>query len=145
MDASVTDHPLIAVVDDDVGTRQLFADLLDEEPVSVVLWSGQDDPVSFVRESRANLVILDLHLGGRFHAWDVIAALCGDGSRVQVPVLICSADGLVIQRDGPAFQDRGCLIIEKPFDVQTLLDAIHAALTPPWRPTGATDQASRTA
>ena len=119
----------IAIIDDDHGTRELLAELLADEAYSVVLWSGEEDPVRLVQDTAPQLVILDLHLGGGFQACDVIDALCGDSSIVQVPVIVCSADGVMIQRDRQAFDDRGCVVVEKPFDLYTMLDAIRNAVT----------------
>jgi len=119
----------VAIVDDDDGTRALMRDLLTDESYTVVLWSGDDDPVAFVNEASPDLVLLDLRLGGRFQAWDVIDALCGDGSVVQVPVIICSADRNLIGQDIDRFHERGCAVVEKPFDLETLLDTVRASLT----------------
>jgi DNA-binding response OmpR family regulator len=129
MQPAPTAQPRIAVVDDDASTRQMLDDLLAEEGFAVARWSGVDDPVAFVQAATPDLVILDLHLGGDFQAWDVIDALCGDGSAAKVPVIVCSADGITLKRDTPAFRDRGCVIVEKPFDLDDLLRAIHGLLT----------------
>ena len=124
-----TAQPRIAVVDNDAGTRQLLDDLLTDERYAVTLWPGVDDPVAFVQAATPDLVLLDLHLGGDFQAWDVIDALCGDGSVVAVPVIICSADGITLKRDAPAFRDHGCVIVDKPFDLDDLLSAIRGSLS----------------
>ena len=135
----------IAVIDDDVGTRQFMTDLLTDEAYAVSAWSGVDDPVTFVCDARPDLIVLDLHLGERFRAWDVIDALCGDGSSVSVPVIICSADAARVRHDLPIFHDRGCVVIEKPFDLAELLDTIRQQLPverPPRDGAGRRDQAT---
>jgi DNA-binding response OmpR family regulator len=134
--------PHIAVVDDDRSTRQLLCDLLADESYRVALWSGTDDPVQFVQQTAPDLVILDLHLSGRFEAWDVIHALCGDGSAVQIPVIICSADGTMLRRDAKAFHDHGCVVIEKPFDIDDLLTTIREQAPAPPSVDDASDQAT---
>lgn len=128
MDLPAAARPHIAVVDDDHSTRQLLDDLLSDEAYAVTIWPGTNDPVQFIQQTAPDLVILDLHLGGQFRAWDVIEKLCGDQSFVQIPVIICSADGLLLRRDGPALRNHRCVIVEKPFDVNDLLTTIRQHL-----------------
>ena len=126
-DVSRTPHQ-IAIIDDDTSTRQLLFDLLVDESYQVALWSAAEDPVRFVRDAEPDLVILDLHLGSGYQAWDVIDALCGDGSVVTVPVIICSADGISLGRDQHRYHEHGCVVLAKPFDLDDLLHAIREQL-----------------
>ncbi len=122
--------------------RQLLGELLSDASYTAVLWPGVDDPVQFVGQTAPDLVILDLHLGDRFQAWDVIVALCGDESVVQRPVIICSADAQLLRGQGPMFRDHGCVIVEKPFDIDELLTTICQQLLASPPPDGGRDQAT---
>ena len=130
MERSPRSSGRIAVVDDDQPTRALIREILADTCSCVVLWPGNSDPVAFVAETRPDLVILDLHIGGEYQAAMVIDALCGDRPTVGTPVIICSADEALLRRDGAALRERGCVILPTPFNIDEFIDLVQRRMTP---------------
>jgi DNA-binding response OmpR family regulator len=130
LDLELMASACIAVIDDDAATRMLMHELLAEESFDVVLWTGDDDPVAFVERTKPDLVILDLHLHHERQADDVIAALCGDDTTVTIPVIICSADATLLRHTRTSFEERGCVIVEKPFSIAAFVTAVRQNLPP---------------
>jgi hypothetical protein len=44
------------------------------------------------------------------------------------PVIACSADRALLQRDAEALRARGCVVVEKPFERQDLRDTVSMLL-----------------
>jgi DNA-binding response OmpR family regulator len=120
--------PRVAVVDDDVATCLLLCELLADEGYVPVAWETDENPATFVLHNAPDLVILDLRLRDDAAAETVIAALCGLHAAVQTPVIACSADRALLQRDAEALRARGCVVVEKPFELQDLLDMVSMLL-----------------
>lgn len=118
----------IAIVDDDVATRMLLGELLVDEGYEAMIWDGIADPLTFVRAACPAVAIVDLHIGP---AMDQDSAplhelLMGDMG-IDAAVIICSADAIYLREHSEELEARGFTIVEKPFNLDDVLDAVRAA------------------
>lgn len=117
----------IAIIDDDAVFVELMRDLLAEgegyEVLSAPNWLHS---VEFVKETRPDLIILDLMLGRDQTGWAVLELLRSDPLLAEIPVIMCSAAE-------PAL--RKCVgigaieAVAKPFDVDDLLRVVERLLS----------------
>jgi DNA-binding response OmpR family regulator len=122
--------PRVVVVNDDSVFLELMQALLTETRGHEVLvrkhWDGA---YQFVKETRPDLVILDIVMGGEERGWAILNLLTLDPETLPIPVLVCSAAVLSLQDHQDVLDRYGILALPKPFDLDALLAAVDALLT----------------
>ena len=112
----------IAVINDDTVFLQLMHDLLqEEEGYEVLVCRVWDNAYAFVKETRPDLVILDIIIGGEEAGWKILNLLTLDPSTRPIPVIVCSAAIHSLHEHQPLLDQFGIRALPKPFDLDTLL------------------------
>jgi len=107
----------VLVVDDESDIREAVSEVLADEGYVV---HGAGDGAEALRKARAvhpDIVLLDLMMPG-MNGWEFRAAQKGDPELSDIPVVVLSALGRVAGMDASRF-------IQKPFDLDELLDAVR--------------------
>jgi CheY-like chemotaxis protein len=107
----------VLVVDDESDIREAVAEVLADEGYMV---HGAGDGAEALRKARAvhpDIVLLDLMMPG-MNGWEFRAAQKCDPELSDIPVVVLSALGRVAGMDAAGF-------IQKPFDLDELLDAVR--------------------
>jgi CheY-like chemotaxis protein len=120
----------IAVIDDDAIFVELMHDLLGNgEGYDVVSTSHWPLGVEFIKETRPDLVILDLMMGREQTGWAVLDLLQDDPETAAIPVILCSAAAPALTQCACRPDRRGRVeAVAKPFDVDDLLGVIERLL-----------------
>lgn len=121
-------RPRVAVVDDDPALRTLVREVLLDDDYSVALWDGLEDPLGFIQRTTPDVLILDIRLEHGVTIWSVLDRLDALPERRVPQVLVCSADSAFLREHGQALRDRSCGIVEKPFDINDLLEKVEECL-----------------
>jgi CheY-like chemotaxis protein len=133
MEASLTAHGKrrIAVIDDDAVFVDLMQDLLGHgEGYEVVSTDHWLQSFEFIKESRPDLIILDLMLGRQQAGWSVLELLREDPSTARIPVILCSAAAPALPRTVMSANGHGAVeAVAKPFDVEHMLEVVGRLLT----------------
>ena len=120
--------PRVLVVEDDAPVRDLLRDVLEDAGYRVLPTDHLLDPVD-VQQLRADLVVLDLMLGGRLAGRAYLGTLRALPPTAHLPVLVCTGDyQSVREADGPLLALAADLVL-KPFDLDDLLRAVAACPT----------------
>jgi CheY-like chemotaxis protein len=122
--AAVPGRKMVVVVEDDPETRELELFLLAAEGYQVVGVPDGEAAAQAIEREAADLVILDLMLPGK-DGLEVLAELGREPRTAQTPVIVVSAyvghmGGRSALRTAPQVKR----ILDKPFDVTELLDAV---------------------
>lgn len=113
----------ILVIDDEAYARQLVRVLLEKEGYEVTAATSADEGLRLIRETRPDLVTLDLMMPGR-DGLDMLAEKQADPAIQGIPCLVLSAVGLNADLDRAlALGARATL--SKPFSQRQLLDAVR--------------------
>jgi CheY-like chemotaxis protein len=113
--------PLIAVVDDDQPFTDLVCDLLNDEGYATLcLYQGVDAHTALKARSPA-LLILDIWMETATAGLDVLTLLRQDPATADIPVILCSARAQVLADNAERFRAQGCIILEKPFELDELV------------------------
>jgi len=113
----------ILVVDDDAVLRGSVAKVLEEEGYSVVEAANGEDALALIDKSRPDAILLDVMMP-RMNGKRVLEALRSAESTAEIPVvLMTTVAGLDPNRTPGA-----CDLVEKPFEVDELLDKVALAL-----------------
>jgi CheY-like chemotaxis protein len=119
----------IALINDDTAYLQLMEDLLqDEEGHEVLTCKVSSDAYEFVKEQRPDLVLLDIRMETPEAGWMVLELLTLDPQTRNVPMIVCSAAIRELQDHEDLLKKYGVDVLPKPFDLDTLLKKVEAAL-----------------
>lgn len=116
----------VIVIDDDAAIRALFCDLLEDEGDAVLCLTGTED-VETIRAFAPDVVVMDLHLEQPARETYYLLSLQADPVLREVPVVVCSTDGAAMEPHARPLRSGGCLLLEKPFDIETALRVIQGA------------------
>src|SRR3712207_798106 len=84
----------ISVVNDNPEFLELMRDILEDERYEATTVDGdKPDALERVRESRPDLLIIDLRMGNdTLHGWDIAQQIRQDPNFDRLPILVCSGD-----------------------------------------------------
>jgi FixJ family two-component response regulator len=116
--------PTVFVVDDDLGVRQMIARMVRSVGLQVQSYACVKDFLEQFSSSQPGCLVLDVRMPGEsgLELQDHLA-----GSNVRIPIVFITGHG-DIPMSVRAMKGGAVDFIEKPFQDQVLLDAIHAAL-----------------
>ena len=117
--------PTVCVVDDDVSLLRAMQRLLSVDGYDVVTFASAEEFLASPSRARAACLVLDVHLGG-LSGFELLERLAASGFRI--PILLMTA------RDDAPTRDRArragaVAYLRKPFDDESLLGAIHRAVS----------------
>jgi signal transduction histidine kinase/CheY-like chemotaxis protein len=85
--ASSVSHPLVLVVDDDAGVRELMQRFLESKGYRVLTAAGGTEGIAAAREHRPAAITLDVVLPGQ-DGWEVLSELKSDPATSGIPVIM---------------------------------------------------------
>jgi CheY-like chemotaxis protein len=122
--APVPGRKKVVVVEDDPETREVELFLLASEGYQVIGVADGEGAVEAIQREAADLVVLDLMLPGK-DGLEVLAELARDPATAGTPVIVVSA---YVNHAGARETLRRTAqvkrVLDKPFDVTELLDAV---------------------
>ena len=122
-------RPRVAVINDDTAFLDLMRDLLEEEEhYEVLICKEWDHAYEFVKREQPDLVIQDIRIGGEEHGWTILNLLTLDPATRPIPLIVCSAAIQSLHSHQELLTKFGIHALAKPFDLQTLLDAVETMI-----------------
>lgn len=119
----------ILVINDSPEFLQLMHDFLTDEGYVVELLSSGDDVLSRVADVEPCLIVLDLVLGA-IDGWVVLTQLRADERARNLPVILCTAASERVKPFEETLSETGTRVLEKPFDLDHMLEMIRESLAP---------------
>lgn len=114
----------VLVADDDSGTRDLIARVLENENFCVTTASDGKEALHQLAKSKFDVALLDVWMP-RMNGLDVLKALRRKKSPPKVIVITSDGETGAILR---AIHDRACRCLTKPVDPRTLVELVREAL-----------------
>ena len=122
--------PHVLVVEDDVGTLELYHEVLRDEGYRVTLATSPDLEPTAVASRDPDLVLLDLRFRHDACGVDWLAGLKACPETRFIPVLVCSADYRLLESLHDQLLAWECGVLPKPFGLDEFLAAIHGGVAP---------------
>ena len=119
-----SEHPLVAVVDDDESVRESLPDLLREFGFATHSFSSAEEFLTSDRLVQTGCLILDIAMPG-MTGFDLQRELRLRGHRIPIIFISAHKDEIVRKR---AFQQGAIEFLFKPFSDTALLQALNTAL-----------------
>ena len=124
--------PHIAIVNDDTVFLALMDELLSrQEGYRVSTCFVGSDAYRFVKEAQPDLVILNLVFGPAEEGWRTLDLLTLDPVTSRIPVIVCSAATVELDRHAEWLRRFDVEVLRKPFDLHVLLSKVRASLGVP--------------
>ena len=124
-------HLSIFVANDDQAYLELIAELLSDAGYPKVVWHVGQGAFHRVRDELPSLVLLDINLMNPGRGWSTLDALRLHPKTRHIPIILCSTDMRLLEEKAALLRELHCQTLEKPFDIETLLDRVAAAIGPP--------------
>ena len=119
-------RPVILVVDDDVVIRTLIQDILDDVHYKVILVADGSAALTAMETVVPDLVTLDLDMPG-IHGGQVLELIRQHEDLRDVKVVIITSATLI----APRVKELAQAVLQKPFDIDDLLEVIQRLIPPP--------------
>jgi DNA-binding response OmpR family regulator len=114
----------VLVVNDTQEILELFREILEEEGYDVVLYSYAIMDMDEIEHITPDVIVLDCIFGGEKSGWQMLRKLKMRRSTATIPVIVCTAATREVREIEGYLQSQGIALVPKPFDIDTLLDAI---------------------
>ena len=118
----------ILVIDDDEATRSLLCDVLEDQDYRPYPYGGAFETPDDVVRLQPDLIVLDIVLGDKSVGLTFIEVLKDDPHTRHIPLLVCTAAKHLTDEIQAQLTARDCLIIDKPFDLESLLAEVRRCL-----------------
>jgi CheY-like chemotaxis protein len=103
--------------------------LLEQEAdYEVLICKEWDGAHQFVKDEQPDLIIQDIRIGGEEHGWTILNLLTLDPTTRDIPMIVCSAAVYSLHEHQEILDRYGIRALPKPFDLDTLLEAVQAML-----------------
>jgi CheY-like chemotaxis protein len=115
----------VMVVNDHPEFLALLAEFLDEEGYEVSALPKHQGAFDQIKESKPDVVICDLIFDNIPMGWALLDMLYLDPETRIIPVILCSAATRQIQDAVPSLAGKGIMWLEKPFELEKLLELLE--------------------
>ncbi len=120
--------PLIYVVEDNNGIRNLLEEVLSEPGYRVLGCPTAHEAQYCIQAERPDLLLLDNHLEYYAAGWRLLTQLRADTATTALPIILMSVDVGFLREHCVELHAQRCLALEKPFDLDDLLTTVYAAI-----------------
>lgn len=119
----------ILIVNDTQEILELFNEILSQLGFEVVLMSFAPRELEQIRNTNADIIILDFIFGQReVEGWQLLQKIRMDPELERVPVIVCSAALIEVKEQEGYLTEQGVLVVLKPFTVSQLEEAVRRAV-----------------
>ncbi len=119
----------VLVVNDTQEILELFDDILSEMGLEVVQMTYAPRELQRIRETKPDLIILDLVFGEReLLGWQLLQKIRMDRTLEGMPVVVCSAALKMLTEIQGYLTEQNVVVVVKPFNVAQLEEAVLLAL-----------------
>jgi CheY-like chemotaxis protein len=115
----------VMVVNDHPEFLGLLSEFLDEEGYEVSALPKHQGAFEQIKASNPDIVICDLIFDNIPAGWALLDMLYLDPATRSIPVILCSAATRQVQETVPSLAGKGILWLEKPFELEKLLELLN--------------------
>ncbi|HEU5099157.1 MAG TPA: response regulator [Roseiflexaceae bacterium] len=117
-------HGLIVIADDNKTLTTLLYTILEEEGYHVFACDSGEAAYRAIAHLHPELAILDMQMEKPWSGLEVLRRLRSDTILSSIPVIIYTADTHSLRKIHHKLAAHHCHILEKPFDLNVLLDIV---------------------
>jgi len=114
----------VIVVNDHPEFLALLSDFLGDEGYDVLTIPKHQGAFEQIKNSKPDIIVCDLMFDNMPAGWALLDMLYLDPQTRAVPVILCSAASKQVQEAAASFAGKGIVWLEKPFELEKLLDLL---------------------
>ena len=115
----------ITVVNDHPEFLDLMAEFLNEEGYDVTTLAKHQGAFAQIKGSKPDIVICDLLFDNMPAGWAMLDMLYLDPDTRPIPIVLCSAATKMVEEVSPSLSAKGIRWLEKPFELEKLLELLQ--------------------
>jgi CheY-like chemotaxis protein len=115
----------VMVVNDHPEFLALLCEFLEEEGYKVSALPKHQGAFEQIKAGKPDIVICDLIFDNMPMGWALLDMLYLDPQTRTLPVILCSAASRQVQEALPSLAGKGILWLEKPFELEKLLELLQ--------------------
>lgn len=120
--------PSLVIADDDPVYLDMVAEVLADAGFTDVHCTTRRQAFPCIEQRQPMLVLLDVNEANPDAGWNTLHLMRLTATTRAIPVLVCTTDPNTVRQKGAMLRAQGCDILEKPFDLEVLLDKIQILL-----------------
>lgn len=121
----------VTVVNDHAEFLLLLTEFLGDEGYGVTTIPKHQGAFEQIKASKPDIVICDLLFDNMPAGWSLLDMLYLDPETRAIPLILCSAATRQVQEIAPSLAAKGIIWLEKPFELETLLNLLDTIDTNP--------------
>ncbi|MBC8160856.1 MAG: response regulator [Roseiflexaceae bacterium] len=121
----------VTVVNDHPDFLALLSEFLGEEGYNVITLPKHQGAFEQIKDSQPDIVICDLMFDNMPEGWALLDMLYLDPATRAIPCVLCTAATERIREIVPSLSAKGIRWIEKPFELERLLEVLATIETDP--------------
>jgi CheY-like chemotaxis protein len=121
-------HAVVLVADDDPGIRMLLAEVLSDEGYGTVPCRSEEEAIETLQTSIPDLAILDMQMEDILSGLRVLTYIRNDPALTQMPVIMYSANSVLLRTLIPQIEARDAVALAKPFNIDALVTLVRSLL-----------------
>lgn len=119
----------VLVIEDDPTVQAILGVALEDDGYQVLLLDAAVEPDD-VLQLRPGVVVLDVWLDGEDSGWHFLRELKGNPDTHSIPVIICTGDRSLVQREATQLAELATGVLVKPFSLDALSTQVAACVAP---------------
>jgi DNA-binding NtrC family response regulator len=120
--------PLIYVVEDDRAIREILEKVISDAGYEMLSCATLDEVHFFIHAERPDVVIFDNSCVEHAAGWALLSQVRAHPATATLPIILLTMGAPYLREWSDALHDQGCYLVEKPFELNKLLDTIATAL-----------------
>jgi CheY-like chemotaxis protein len=121
----------IFVTNDDETYIEMIRDVLAYAGYQSVMWHIGKGVYQRIRDEQPDLVLLDITMADPGRGWANLDMLRLGPKTRHIPIILCSTDPHLPEQKAEMLDALQVGFLEKPFDLETLLEKVAAVIGPP--------------
>jgi len=121
-------RPLVTAINSDAAFLHLLEALLRDEGFDTLLLQTGDIAIDMIKQRRPKLIILDIGIDNPSASWKLVDLLTLGPDTEAIPLIVCSVADQMLEDRRAKLLASGCAVVEKPFNLNELMDTIRAVL-----------------
>jgi CheY-like chemotaxis protein len=122
---------LIMVFDDTQDILDLYEQILSGAgyQTNLQLHSHGEVELNLVKQTRPDLLVVDLLHPQRKAGWTLIQNVHTDPQTASVPIILCTSEVSLVQQLAPQLSEKKVQVVYKPFNVDDFLETVKNSLS----------------
>ena len=121
----------IFIANDDQTYLDLVKEVLNDAGYTNVTMHIGTSVFHKIRDIQPDLILLDIHIANPARGWTNLDMLTLHPKTRHIPIIICSTDMRLINEKADLLHHLECQTLEKPFDLEMLIEKVASAIGPP--------------